>query len=121
MNRTNIDENVMAQGENAAGRSERTRRDDARERRRAEMARLREVGRNLGAQIEEQVHKRPFVILGAAVGAGFIAGSLFGSRLGQIMLAAGIGYAAKNVIGGDLDVEGLEAGLERLRGDSDRE
>ena len=64
---------------------------------RTEIARLREVGRNLGGQIDEQVRKRPYVGLGAAAGVGFVAGSLLGSRLGQVLLAAGIGYAAKRV------------------------
>src|SRR5580658_8233765 len=44
-------------------------------RRRFEMERLREVGKNLGGQIDEQVRKRPYVAVGAALGAGFVAGS----------------------------------------------
>jgi len=80
-----------------------------------EIERLREVGRNLGTQIEEQMHKRPYVVVGAAAGAGFVLGSLFGSRLGQVLLAAGIGYVVKNVIGGDIGVESpAEAQVELL-------
>lgn len=110
MNRTSIDE----QGQRAQqpqGTGERERREEERG---IEMARLREVGRNLGAQIEEQVQKRPYVVLGAAAGIGFVAGSLFGSRLGQVLLAAGLGYVAKNVLSGDLDVERLQEGIEKL-------
>jgi ElaB/YqjD/DUF883 family membrane-anchored ribosome-binding protein len=84
------------------------------ERARAEMARLREAGRNLGTQLEEQVHKRPYMVIGAAAGVGFVAGSLFGSRLGQLLLAAGIGYLAKNVLEGEIDMDHIHEGIERL-------
>jgi hypothetical protein len=82
-----------------------------------EMDRWREVGRNLGAQLEEQLQKRPYVVVGAAAGIGFVAGSLFGSRLGQMLLAAGLGYVVKNVLEGQ-GVESLQAGLEKLTADS---
>jgi len=82
-----------------------------------DVARLREVGRNLGEQIEEQVQKRPYVVIGAAAGIGFVAGSLFGSRLGQMLLAAGLGYVAKNLIAGEIDVERLKEKLEELSGE----
>jgi hypothetical protein len=82
-----------------------------------DVARLREVGKNLGEQIGEQVQKRPYVVIGAAAGIGFVAGSLFGSRLGQMLLAAGLGYVAKNLVGGDLDVERLREKLEELSGE----
>jgi ElaB/YqjD/DUF883 family membrane-anchored ribosome-binding protein len=79
--------------------------------------RLREVGQNLSAQLEEQVHKRPYVVVGAAAGVGFVLGSLLGSRLGQVLLAAGVGYVLKNVVGGDLGVESIEQNLEKLTGE----
>lgn len=82
-----------------------------------DVARLREVGKNLGEQIEEQVHKRPYVVIGAAAGIGFVAGSLFGSRLGQMLLAAGLGYVAKNLLAGDIDVERLQEKLEEISGE----
>ncbi len=84
---------------------------------RIEMDRLREVGRNLGDQLDEQVHKRPYVVIGAAAGVGFVAGSILGSRLGQVLLAAGVGYAAKHVLGGDFGLDRLQAGLDRLTGE----
>ena len=82
-----------------------------------DVSRLREVGRNLGEQIEEQVQKRPYVVIGAAAGIGFVAGSLFGSRLGQMLLAAGLGYVAKNLVAGEIDVERLQEKLEELSGE----
>jgi len=82
-----------------------------------DVSRLREVGKNLGEQIEEQVQKRPYVVIGAAAGIGFVAGSLFGSRLGQMLLAAGLGYVAKNLLAGDIDVERLQEKLEELSGE----
>lgn len=82
-----------------------------------DVARLREVGKNLGAQIEEQVQKRPYVVIGAAAGIGFVAGSLFGSRLGQMLLAAGLGYVAKNLVEGNVDIERLQERLEEISGE----
>jgi hypothetical protein len=85
--------------------------------RKLRMARLREVAENLGAQFNEQAHKRPFVVIGAAAGVGFVAGSLFGSRFGQMLLAVGVGYSIKSALGGDLGVERIRAGIEKLTGD----
>jgi hypothetical protein len=82
-----------------------------------DVSRLREVGKNLGEQIEEQVQKRPYVVIGAAAGIGFVAGSLFGSRLGQMLLAAGLGYLAKHLVAGDIDVTRLQEKLEELSGE----
>jgi len=82
-----------------------------------DVSRLREVGKNLGEQIEEQVQKRPYVVIGAAAGIGFVAGSLFGSRLGQMLLAAGLGYLAKHLVSGDIDVERLQEKLEEISGE----
>jgi ElaB/YqjD/DUF883 family membrane-anchored ribosome-binding protein len=87
------------------------------EKARAEMARLRLAGRNLGAQVDEQVRKRPYVVIGAAAGLGFVVGSLFGSRLGQVLLAAGMGYVAKNVLEGDMGIDRIQEGIERLAGE----
>jgi hypothetical protein len=69
--------------------------------------------------VEEQVHKRPFAILGATVGLGFAAGSLFGSRLGQMLLAGGIGYIIRNATGAEPSVDRIRTGLERLAGEGD--
>jgi ElaB/YqjD/DUF883 family membrane-anchored ribosome-binding protein len=88
-------------------------------RRRFEMERLREVGKNLGGQIDEQVRKRPYVAVGAALGAGFVAGSFLGSRLGQMLLAVGVGFVARSVIEGDLTAEGIRNGIEKITGSSD--
>jgi hypothetical protein len=89
-------------------------------RRPIELERLREVGRNLGSQIDEQVRKRPYTALGAAAGFGFVAGSILGSRLGQVLLAAGIGYAAKRVLGGDFGLDRIQAEIEKLTGEAER-
>jgi hypothetical protein len=85
-------------------------------RRRLEVDRLVAVSRNLGRQLEAQVRERPLVALGAAAGVGFVAGSLLGSRLGQIAIALGIGYLAKNLVNGEPGgVERLvERGIEKL-------
>jgi hypothetical protein len=85
-----------------------------------EVERVKEVCRNLGGQLDEQVRRRPYVVLGAAVGVGFVAGSILGSRLGQMLLAVGIGYAAKRVLGEDFGIDRIQAELEKLSGEGDR-
>ena len=82
-----------------------------------QMKHLREAGKNLGGQIEEQARKRPFVVVGTAAGLGFVAGSLFGSRLGQVVLAGALGYLAKNVMAGDVGMQRIQEGIERLTRD----
>jgi len=101
------------------GQDQRTSTRDARrearsERARIEIDRLRAAGRNLGAQLQEQARKRPFVVMGAAAGLGFVAGSMLGTRLGQLVLAAGIGYAAKDILEGEFGVDRITEGVERL-------
>jgi ElaB/YqjD/DUF883 family membrane-anchored ribosome-binding protein len=85
-----------------------------------EVDRLREVGRNLAGQVDEQIRKRPYVVLGAAAGFGFVAGSVLGSRLGQVLLAAGVGYAAKRVLGDDFGIDRIQAEIEKLTGEAER-
>jgi ElaB/YqjD/DUF883 family membrane-anchored ribosome-binding protein len=120
MNRTNVDEHQQQQHQpptpqfRATGARAADDDRDAEQRRRVRVARLREAGRNLGAQIDEQVHKRPYMVVGAATGIGLLAGSIFGSRVGQVLLAAGVGYAAKNIIGGNISIERIQAGIEKL-------
>jgi len=120
MNPTDLEHSGTSPQERASGPSggRRRRASDDRERRRLEISRLRDVTRNLGAQIEEQVGKRPYFVIGAAAGIGFALGSLFGSRLGQVLLAVGLGYALKNALAGELGVERIQAGLERLTGEA---
>jgi ElaB/YqjD/DUF883 family membrane-anchored ribosome-binding protein len=116
MNRTDINE----RSHQPTGPEERTstraaeREAHGSEKARMDMARLREAGRNLGTQLEEQIHKRPYMVIGAAAGVGFVAGSLLGSRLGQLVLAASIGYVAKNVLEGDIGMDRIQEGIERL-------
>jgi ElaB/YqjD/DUF883 family membrane-anchored ribosome-binding protein len=76
--------------------------------------RLGQVARNLGAQLDEQVHKRPYVILGTTAALGFVAGSVLGSRFGQLVLALGLGYVARNILGGEIDVGALGAEVGKL-------
>jgi ElaB/YqjD/DUF883 family membrane-anchored ribosome-binding protein len=115
MNRTSSDEESQHARERE-GRGERPAAGSA-EAGGDEIARLRAVGRNLATQLAEQVEKRPYVAIGAAAGAGFVVGSVFGSRLGQMLLAAAIGYAMKNVIEGNIGVEQIEERLEALTGE----
>ncbi len=85
--------------------------------RRQRIRELAEVARNLGSQIDEQVHKRPYVVVGSTAVLGFVAGSLFGSRFGQLVLAVGLGYVARNVLGGEIDVASIGAGVGKLAGE----
>jgi hypothetical protein len=120
MDRTNIEDPTQpvrgADKRSAEYSARRAARDEA-QRKPLEMARLREVGRNLSGQLDDQVRKRPYAVVGAAAGIGFVAGSILGSRLGQVLLAAGMGYMAKHVLAGDFGIDRIQAGLERLTGD----
>jgi ElaB/YqjD/DUF883 family membrane-anchored ribosome-binding protein len=119
MNPTNIDDvNGGSMQESRQDRRRRARQEGIGERRRLELGKWREVGRNLTAQIDEQVHKRPYVAIGAATGLGFVAGSLFGSRFGQVLMAVGLGYIAKGVLGDAASLDTLQAGIERMTGES---
>jgi ElaB/YqjD/DUF883 family membrane-anchored ribosome-binding protein len=123
MNRTNLeDPQVRAQEPSNSRRSERAPRAESAFNAgpRIRLDRLREVGRNLGGQLDEQVHKRPYAVLGAALGVGFAAGSVLGSRLGQVLLAAGLGYVAKHFLGPDFGIERIQATLERLAAEAER-
>jgi ElaB/YqjD/DUF883 family membrane-anchored ribosome-binding protein len=85
--------------------------------RRRRIRELVEAARNLAPQIDEQVHKRPYVIVGGAAALGFVAGSLLGSRFGQLVLALGLGYVARNVLGGEIDAASIEAGVGKFTGE----
>jgi ElaB/YqjD/DUF883 family membrane-anchored ribosome-binding protein len=122
MNQTNVGDTHG--NSTAESRQERKRRLaqeglSANARRRLELGRWRDAGRNLSTQIDEQVHKRPYVALGAAAGIGFVAGSLFGTRLGQLVMAIGLGYVAKGILGDLASLEALQVGLEKMTGESD--
>jgi len=123
MNRTEIDEQGQREGAQQEGRTYPRRREsigrtgEERVGGGLDTERLRAVGRNLGAQLEEQARKRPYVVIGAAAGVGFVLGSLFGSRLGQMLLAVGVGYVAKNVLEGDIGFERIQEGIEKMSGE----
>jgi hypothetical protein len=84
------------------------------------MERLRAAGKNLRAELEEQVRKRPYVVIGAAAGVGFVAGSLLGSRLGQLLIAAGIGYVARETLERGPGMDRIREGIEQLTGEKAR-
>jgi ElaB/YqjD/DUF883 family membrane-anchored ribosome-binding protein len=115
MNQTNIDDMRAGSGQD---RKQRARQSSSDAQRRFELGRWREVGQNLSTQIDEQIHKRPYVAVGAAAGVGFVAGSLFGSRLGQVLVAVGFGYFAKTLLGDAASLEAIQAGLEKMTGET---
>jgi ElaB/YqjD/DUF883 family membrane-anchored ribosome-binding protein len=81
------------------------------------MDKIRDVGKNLGDQLETQMKDRPYVVLGAVAGVGFVAGSLLGSRLGQVAIALAGGYLVRNMIkgGGSGEVQRIvKEGLDKL-------
>src|SRR5437762_7718190 len=45
--------------------------------------------KSLGQRLETQMSSRPYVALGAVAGVSFLAGSLLGSRIGQLAVAIG--------------------------------
>jgi hypothetical protein len=62
--------------------------------------------KSMGKNLESQMTTRPYVVLGAVAGVSFVAGSLLGSRLGQLAVAIGIGYAATHFLQ-DTDVKSI--------------
>jgi ElaB/YqjD/DUF883 family membrane-anchored ribosome-binding protein len=81
------------------------------------MDKIRDVGKNLGEQLETQMKDRPYVVLGAVAGVGFVAGSLLGSRLGQVAIALAGGYLVRNMIkgGGGGEVQRIvKEGIDKL-------
>ncbi len=62
--------------------------------------------KSMGKTLETQMSSRPYVVLGAVAGASFVAGSLLGSRIGQLAVAIGVGYAATRFLQ-DPDVKSL--------------
>lgn len=62
--------------------------------------------KSMGKNLESQMTTRPYVVLGAVAGVSFVAGSLLGSRIGQLAVAIGLGYAATHFLQ-DTDVKSL--------------
>lgn len=122
MDRVNVDE--QSSTTTRARRERPVRREESHDQslrnseRRRRIRELGEVARNLASQLDEQVHKRPYVVVGSTAVLGFVAGSLFGSRFGQLVLAVGIGYVARNVLGGEIDVASLRTGVGKLAGEA---
>jgi hypothetical protein len=114
MNQTNSDgaRQPTQQDSRRGARGEGTRREG--QGHSVDFARLRDLAGNLSAQLGEQARKRPYVTAGAVASIGFVAGSMFGSRLGQLLLAASAGYFAKSVLAGSNGIERLQDNLERL-------
>jgi hypothetical protein len=83
-----------------------------------DIERLRRAGQNLGGQVDQQVRKRPYVAVGLAAGLGFLAGSIFGSRLGQMVLAMGVGFVVKSALAGDFAPEKVRSRLEKITGET---
>ncbi len=65
-----------------------------------------EAGKTVGRSLEQQINERPYLTLGIVGATGFFLGSLIGSRIGQLAVAIGIGYAATKLIeNNDIDVK----------------
>jgi hypothetical protein len=79
----------------------------------AQLQKIQRVGKGLGEEIGAYVREQPVAAVGIAVGAGFVLGSVFGSRLGRLALVAAVGYAAQDLIEGALG----EGGIRKLLAD----
>lgn len=80
----------------------------------ANMKRLVETGRKIGNEAVGHARRRPQLAIGIALATGFVAGSVFGSRLGQVIVAAATGYLVKHALTGDQALEDLRRTLERI-------
>ena len=79
------------------------------ERAAAELTKIKRAGANLSEEVGTYVRKQPLAALGIAAGAGFVLGSIFGSRLGRVALVAAVGYVAQDLIEGALGEGGIRA------------
>jgi hypothetical protein len=82
----------------------------------ADMKRVLEAGRRIGNDAVGYTRRRPQLAIGVALGAGFVAGSIFGSRLGQVMMAGAAGYLIKHALLGDPALDQMRRTLERMVG-----
>jgi hypothetical protein len=74
----------------------------------AQLSKIKSVGTNISEEVTSFVQKQPVAALGIAAGAGFILGSVFGTRLGRMALLAAAGYAAQELIGQALGEGGVK-------------
>jgi hypothetical protein len=77
------------------------------------LARMKDAGADASERIARYVRKSPVAAVGIAAGAGFVVGSLFGTRIGRFLLVLGAGYAAQDLVDGALG----EGGLRKLVSD----
>jgi hypothetical protein len=99
MNKNTVSENEEQHGRKAS----REVADDAA----AQLTKIKRAGINAGAEIGTYVKKQPLAAVGIALGAGFVLGSVFGSRLARMALVAAVGYAAQELIEGALGEGGV--------------
>ena len=62
------------------------------------LARVRTVAQNLNRQIDHQMKERPWAMMAGAATTGFLAGSILGSRIAQLAVAAAAGYLGRDLI-----------------------
>lgn len=80
---------------------------------RIDMDKLMETVRKLGADAIQQTKQHPQIAVGVGVGVGFIAGSLLGSRMGQMLCAVGLGYLIRHATVGN-NLEMIQRSLEKM-------
>jgi hypothetical protein len=83
-------------------------REEAREDVSAQLAKLKKAGTTIGDELTSYVKKQPLASVGIAVGAGFVLGSIFGSKIGRMALVAAVGYAAQDLIEASLGEGGVK-------------
>ena len=59
-------------------------------------------GRAVARALDEQVEKRPYVVIAVAAGAAFGFGALMGSRVGRLLTALCASYVMKELVRGEL-------------------
>ncbi len=72
-----------------------------------QLAKLKKAGMGISEEVSAYVKKQPLASVGIAVGAGFVLGSIFGSRLGRMALVAAVGYAAQDLLEGAFGEGGI--------------
>jgi hypothetical protein len=99
-----MDKNNFSESEDTNGRKAAR---DVQDRAAAELTKIKRAGTNVRAEVETYVREQPLAAVGIALGAGFVLGGIFGSKLGRFALVAAVTYVAQDLVEGALGEGGV--------------
>ena len=114
MNPTFTNDHPQRNNKTAESENRKSSRDNQRMTSSFDMDKVRETMRKLGTDAIEQTKAHPQIAVGVGVGIGFIAGSIFGTRLGQLACALGAGYVLKHALANGASLDSIQRSIEKL-------